>query len=88
MMRRSITSRIMPRTTLDIDASVLRELRVRATEHEKSIGRLASELLAGALAERAPSSSPRPLDWTARDLGTPRIDLEDKEALRSVLDGD
>jgi len=24
--------------------------------------------------------------WTSADLGTPRVDLEDKEALRRVLD--
>lgn len=27
-----------------------------------------------------------PLAWTRLDLGTPRVDLEDREALRRALD--
>ena len=40
----------MTRTTLDLDASVLQELRQRAEMEAKSMGAVASELLAGALA--------------------------------------
>ncbi len=50
------------------------------------MGRLASDLLARALAaERADEPLP-PLRWTAKPLGL-RVDLDDKEALRQVLDG-
>ena len=73
------------RTTLDLDASVLRELRRRAAAGRKSMGALASELLARALAETDQGAAP-PLRWTSRDLGAPRVDLEDKEALRTLLD--
>lgn len=81
-----IASRIMPRTTLDIDPSVLRELRRRGTEERKSMGTLASELLARALAGGDQDPSSIPVRWTSRDLGVPAVDLEDKEALRALLD--
>lgn len=51
----------------------------------KSMGRLASELLAQQLGT-GPAPELDVLEWTSRDLGVPRIDLEDKEALASTLD--
>ena len=75
----------MPRTTLDLDPSVLRELRRRGEREGKSMGRVASEVLARALADTEPERSA--FAWAARDLGMPRVDLEDKEAVRAILDG-
>ena len=49
-----LTSRIMPRTTFDLDATVLADLR-RAAAEGKSMGQVASELLAGGLEKRLPS---------------------------------
>jgi len=40
----------MPRTTIDIDASVLRELKRLQKRAHKSLGQLISELVATALA--------------------------------------
>jgi plasmid stability protein len=80
-----ITSSIM-RTTLDLDPSVIRELRERGAREHKSMGALASELLAQAFADSEGDAAPPPLRWVSRDLGTPRVDLEDKEALHRVLD--
>jgi plasmid stability protein len=76
----------MPRTTVDLDASVLDELRRRAAREGKSMGRLASELLAQQLASDSSTLEPEPLPWISRDLGIPRVDLEDKEALNTLLD--
>lgn len=76
----------MTRTTLDLDASVLRELRRRGSRERKSMGTVASELLARALTEASHDHAPAPLRWTSRDLGAARVDLEDKEALRNLLD--
>ena len=45
-MRYRIASRIM-RTTIDLDPGVLRDLKARARREGKSLGRVASELLAG-----------------------------------------
>ncbi|HEY7075711.1 MAG TPA: hypothetical protein VH418_10090 [Solirubrobacteraceae bacterium] len=77
----------MPRTTLDLDPSVLRELRRRCEQEGKSMGSVASELLAVALAQDT-SRNRTPFTWKSGDLGVPRVDLEDKEALRRVLDDD
>jgi hypothetical protein len=85
-MRPVIASRIMPRTTLDLDGSVLRDLRDRARAEGKSMGRLASELLARSIAAGENRDGPVPIDWISRDLGAPLVDLEDKEALRAALD--
>jgi len=76
----------MPRTTLDLDAPVLRELKRRKRTSGRSIGQIASELLAGALQE--PQRAPRkhaPVRWRSARMGA-RVDLEDKEALRRALD--
>lgn len=86
-MRLPVTSRIMTRTTLDLDASVLAELRRRGREEGKSMGRLASELLATALDATAEEPTVAELDWVSADLGTPRVDLEDSEAVWALLDG-
>ena len=75
--------RCVPRTTLDIDATVLRELKRRQKRERKSLGRLVSELLAPALA--SDPDEPQPFHWTTRRMGT-GIDLEDKEAVWAVLD--
>ena len=77
----------MPRTTIDLDGSVLEALR-RLSRHEaKSMGQLASELLAPALsgAERSDEREAAFKLRTAR-LGRPRVDLEDKDALWAVLE--
>jgi hypothetical protein len=49
------------------------------------MGQVASELLAKALAEEAPSPPSR-FRWRSGSLGEPLVDLEDKEALRAALD--
>jgi hypothetical protein len=75
----------MPRTTLDIDATVLEQLKERQRVEGKSLGQLASELLAGALADPRPDRRPEPLAWTSRRMGA-RVDLEDKDAVHAALD--
>ena len=74
----------MPRTTIDLDAAVLRELKRRKRTSGQSLGQLASELLAGALREPRPTHEG--LSWRSARMGA-RIDLDDKEAVRRALDG-
>ena len=76
----------MARTTIDLDPGVLRELRRRGAREGKSMGQVASELLALAVAiDEAP---PAPdFVWVSADLGRPLVDLEDPEAVRRALDG-
>ena len=87
-MLNPLASIIVARTTLDLDPSVLRELRVRGEREHKSMGQVASELLAVALAEPAMGGAASQFAWTSADLGGPRVDLQDKEALRRVLGDD
>jgi hypothetical protein len=75
----------LPRTTIDIDASVLRQLKERKRREGKTLGELVSELLASALRDTDPPSRPD-LDWTSRSMGA-RVDLEDKETVRRALEG-
>lgn len=75
----------MPRTTFDLDATVLADLRHRAAAEGKSMGQVASELLAGGLSMEAPTK-PRPLNWARKDMGPFKIDLEDKEAVWNLID--
>ncbi|MBA3476246.1 MAG: antitoxin [Actinobacteria bacterium] len=73
----------MPRTTIDIDAAVLRELKERKRREGKTLGRLVSELLAGAL--HATPRGAQGLEWTSRPMGA-RVDLDDKEAVQRALE--
>lgn len=74
----------MPRTTIDIDAAVLRALKARQRREGKTLGALVSELVAKSLRDEGEPAS-RGLSWTTKPM-TARVDLEDKEALRRVLE--
>ena len=80
-----VVSDDMPRTTLNIDAVVLAELRRRSKLEGRSTGVLASELLADALGTVQSRKAPALL-WHSRDLGYPRVELEDKESVYLALD--
>jgi hypothetical protein len=77
---------IMPRTTIDIDAPILRDLKRRQKREGKSLGRLVSDLLAQALhqskVDQVSSSSFR---WISRSMRA-QIDLADKDAVHGMLD--
>lgn len=75
----------MPRTTLNLDASVLRELKARQRRERKPLGQLASELLAQALADEDARAPAEPLRWYSQPMHA-RVDLEDKEAVAAALD--
>lgn len=78
----------MARTTLDIDAPILRELKRLRDREGKSLGQIASELLADALARRRQAREPaRPFAWTSQPMEA-RIDLEDRAAIWAALDED
>jgi len=74
----------MPRTTIDIDAPILRDLKKLQKREGKPLGRIVSELLALALRrEKAPP--PVPFQWKARSMGSSLVDLGDKDALWAAL---
>ena len=82
-MRPPVSSRIV-RTTLDLDPTVLQELKHRQQREGKSLGQLASELLAVALAEPEERTPKRLLFKTQRMEAL--IDIEDHEAVRRALE--
>jgi plasmid stability protein len=85
-MTTSLASSIMPRTTLDLDGTVLAELRSRAATEGKSMGQIASELLVIAMDDKR-IGEPPPLRWARKDLGL-KVDLEDKDAVWRILDAE
>ncbi len=79
-------SRIMTRTTIDIDPTVLRQLKARQRRDGKSLGRLVSELLSTSM--QADANEPRlptALAWSSRPMRA-LVDLDDPEALRRAVD--
>jgi hypothetical protein len=76
---------IMARTTLDIDTPILKELKKLRKERGGSLGRIASQLLAEALARRKTTSTVPTLRWIARPMHA-LVDLSDKEAVYAALD--
>lgn len=76
----------MPRTTMDIDAPILDDLRRLQRQEGKSLGKLISELLAQALAQRKSGRARRPAFHWKTSPGALRIDLTDKDALWDALD--
>jgi hypothetical protein len=78
----------MPRTTLNLDAPILRDLKRLQKRERKSLGRLVSDLLAQSLRQARSDVPPAPaFRWHSQPLG-PRVDLGDKEAVRALLDRD
>ncbi|HEX9892240.1 MAG TPA: ribbon-helix-helix protein, CopG family [Actinomycetota bacterium] len=76
----------MPRTTVSIDASVLRALKRRARDEGKSLGQVMSELLAPALRAQKRAGEAPAVRWRSRAMEA-RVDLEDRDAVMEALDG-
>ena len=73
------------RTTLNIDAPVLQELKRLQAEEGKPLGKLVSELLLYALHTRQAQSQKPELKWTAKRMRA-RIDLADRDAVYDAMD--
>jgi hypothetical protein len=84
-MRMRSTSRIM-RTTLDIDAPILKDLKRLQQREGKPLGRVVSDLLAQALAAiRTPENAQPAFAWHSRPMEA-RVDLSDKHAVLDAMD--
>jgi len=76
----------MSRTTLDIDTSLLEELKRMRKQEKKSLGDLVSDLLTEALAHRSRRrAAPQEFSWISRPMGA-RVDISRKDALYAALD--
>jgi hypothetical protein len=73
------------RTTVDIEAPVLREVRELQKREGGTLGELVTRLLTEALARR-PKRPPSPaFEWTAQPMGA-LVDLADKDVVHAILD--
>ena len=76
------------RTTVDIDAPVLKDLKKMQQKEGKSLGRLISDLLAEALGERkSAKATGNPPKWISKRMGA-RIELADHEALYAAMESE
>jgi hypothetical protein len=71
----------MPRTTVNIDASVLAELKQLSMESGRPLGQLISELVAQALARRGQTDPKARFEWKSQSMGQPSVPLEDKQSV-------
>lgn len=61
-------------------------MRRRHHRENKTLGQVASELSAKALAESEPEES-APLVWTSSEMSA-RVDLEDRDSVQGLIDAD
>ena len=73
------------RTTVDIEAPVLKEVRELQEREGGTLGEMVSRLLAEALAKRPKKPFTPTLDWTAKPMGA-LVDLADKDVVYAILD--
>ncbi len=75
------------RTTIDIAAPLLEELKRIKERNGGTLGELVNGLLAEGLKQRRPETASRELTWTSQPMRA-RVDLDDKEAVHALLDDD
>jgi len=76
----------MTRTTIDIDAPVLKDLKRRQKFERKSLGRLVSEMLAESLAHyEGQKPAPPAIRWLSKPMCA-RVNLADKEAVYAAME--
>ncbi len=75
----------MARTTIDIDNPILMEVKNLQKREGRSIGKIVSQLLSEALAQRKHRTKAPRFKWRSRRMGA-LIDISDKDALYKILD--
>ena len=76
----------MPRTTINIDAPVLRDLKRLQRREGKALGRLISDLLAQALGSQGRGEpGPTSFEWASHPMRA-RVDVTDKDAVDAALE--
>lgn len=74
------------RTTIDIDAPILRELKELGRRDGRSLGRVVSDLLARSLVEERRQAPPAPaFRWLSRRMDA-LVDLDDRDAVYDAMD--
>jgi hypothetical protein len=75
----------MARTTIDIENPILMEVKNLQKKDGRSIGKIVSQLLSEALAQRKNKAKASRFTWHSRRMGA-LVDLSDKDALYKILD--
>jgi hypothetical protein len=75
----------MMRTTIDIEAPLLKELREIQKREGGTLGAIVSRLLAEALGRSVRRGASPPFRWISRPMRA-RIDLADKDVVYAILD--
>jgi hypothetical protein len=75
----------MPRTTVDIAAPILREIKALQRKAGLPMGQIISRLLAEALKSSKLNRKRKPFRWTSRPMQA-LLDLTDKEAIYAVME--
>jgi hypothetical protein len=76
----------MPRTTVDIEAPLLAEMKQLQSREKKTLGQCVSEAVARYLAEKKSRVRKLPsFSWISHPLGL-KVDIADKEAVYTALD--
>ena len=75
----------MPRTTVDIDMPVLKEIKSLQKKEHRTLGQIVSQLLSESLARRRTPRKMPAFKWTSRSMRA-FVDLTDKEAIYAILD--
>jgi hypothetical protein len=74
------------RTTIDIDAPILADLRKLCRAYGKPMGRLVSDLLAAALRnEQKRRTAKHTFTWVEKPMGA-RLDIADRDAVYAAMD--
>ena len=84
-MTRVPSSDVMPRTTVDIAAPILKEIKALQRADGHLFGEIVSQLLAEALSRRSAARKPHEFRWVSKPMRG-LVDLADKEALHAALD--
>ncbi len=74
------------RTTLDIDDKIMRQIKRKALDEQKSIKAIINEALATDLGSKRAPSTPKPYRCPSRSLGGPRVNLEKALSLADELE--
>jgi hypothetical protein len=77
----------MSRTTINIDDPILKEIKGLQKKEGRAIGKIVSQLLTEALAQRKTPGEVPKLKWISHPMHA-RLDLADKDAIYAILDRD
>ena len=76
----------MARTTIILDDIQLQRLKDFARQQRRTMTDLINEFIAEGLASRTRAKPSRKLELPAFDMGHPRVNVADREALEAVME--